>query len=125
MKRRSRRRNKAWIPVLLGVLLVGGIAGWFFWTSQEKLEGTLSAIEWIEPKLEPRVLDSSYIQLESEKIQAALKYLEENPIRGLDSGQLMEHDVETLPDGLSIHVYAPPGMRFFQVPYSDNSALSR
>jgi hypothetical protein len=123
LKQRRQRKSQLWIPMLIGILLVGGIAGWFFFTSQEKLEGTLSATELIDPKLDPQVLSLSYIDLDSEKKQAVQKFLDEHPIRGLDSGKLMEHDVESTPDGLSVRVFAPSSMRFYQVHIGGNSAL--
>lgn len=111
--------------MLLGVLLVGGIAGWFFWQGQSQLEGTLTAVELINPNLEAKTLESSDISLEEEKFRQALKYLTEHPIRGLDSGQLMEHEVEVTPAGLTIQVFEPPGMRFFRVDIGKHAGLKK
>jgi len=126
VKRRRRKRRFLWIPILLGMILVGGVALYFVYTSDPKLEGTLEAVIVPNSEVEPRTIRDAEIPGDDEAVQNVLKHLQENPLPDLESDMaLMTHVVTATPDGLSVRVYDTHAVRFFRVDVRDDESLAK
>ncbi|MCH8829617.1 MAG: hypothetical protein IID45_08575 [Planctomycetes bacterium] len=118
LKRRRSRRGWFWVPVFLGVLLVGGIAGWFFWQSGSKLRGELKAVQLVDEELKPRTLGYSDIDMDEYDVDRVLEYFKKDnhPIGTLEGDRgLMLHEVESVGGGLEIRVFETKSMAFYRV----------
>lgn len=116
LKRRRRRRRFVWLPVLFGLMLVGGVAVFLVVTGRKKLEGTLEAVVVPDASLPPRTISESAASVDREKTAKVLNYLQQRPIGVLRSNMgLMKHDVTATASGLSVAVYETKSVQFYRV----------
>jgi hypothetical protein len=116
LKRRRRRRRFVWVPVLFGLLLVGGVAAFLVLTGRKKLEGTLNAVIVPDAGLPPRTIGVSLVPVDEQKVSQVLNHLQKKPLGVLRSDiGLMKHEVTATASGLSVSVYDTDRVQFYRV----------
>lgn len=119
LKRRRRRKNQIWIPIVFGLLLVGGVAVFFTFFQKTRLEGVLKATPESSDKLQPRVISLAQIPGEKEDVVAVLKSLQAQEWRS------PRYTLGATESQLSIAVQEIAGHRFFRVDLSKDHTLSK
>ena len=114
--KRRRRRRYVWVPVLFGLLLVGGVAVLLVLTGRKKLEGTLEAVVLPDANLAPRTIGDAAADVDKEKTEAVLKHLRKEPLGVLHSDLgLMKHELAATSSGLSVAVHQTERTHFYRV----------
>lgn len=119
-KRRRRSALHIWVPVLCGLLLVGGVALFFYLNRKKALSGTLQAVAVAEEQLPPRTLSTADLPGTPDERAAVLQRLAEYQ-------RFRRYTVAAFPEEkpteLRVRVVEYDGLAFFRVDLSQNRAL--
>jgi hypothetical protein len=122
--KRRRRRRYVWVPVVFGLLLVGGVAVLLVLAGRKQLEGTLEAVVVPDASLAPRTISDAAAGVDKEKTETVLKRLRNEPLDVLRSDLgLMKHEVIATSSGLSLTVHRTDSTQFYRVDVGKDKTL--
>lgn len=116
LKRRKRRRY-AWVPILFGAILVGGVSIFFMIKKATKLEGELQAKVVGNAALKQRLIRAEDVDVEQAKVKRVLKQLEETQF------QFSRFSFAASPAGISVQPHATTATDVFEVDISNRKEL--
>lgn len=116
LKRRKRRRY-AWVPILFGAILVGGVCIFFMIKKATKLEGELQAKVVGNAALKQRLIRTDDVDVEPAKVKRVLRQLEETQF------QFSRFSFAASPAGITVQPHATTATDVFEVNVGDRKEL--
>lgn len=124
-KRRSRRRSGGLLVPLAFASVLAAVGGFYFYTSQPKLEGTLTGAMRLDAVDPPTgVVRAELIDIKPAVRREVLSDLEDHPLRMKSTENLMEVELRGGDAGLEVAVWETPKTRFFSVNFRRNPLLN-
>jgi len=122
LKRRQRRRRALaiWVPIICGVLLVGGAALFMLVLSKQSLKGTLDGVAASQDELKPRKLHPPTVNADDDEVAAVLRRLS---IHQRFKRYTVTAVPEEKPTSLLVRVHETRNKRFFRVDLSQSPPL--
>jgi hypothetical protein len=122
-----RGRRPQGVPLLLpilGVMILGGLIGWFAWRDWDRrqLKGELTGVELSDVELEPVIISRADIGVDSKDREEALKRLAANPVPMIS--ELMQVQFRGDDKGLVISVARGNRSVWYRVDGNSNALLA-